>query len=464
MLLGDGEIRRALRLLGARQPLHRDRDRGPAHARAAFPLGVPRGAQGARPRQRLRLAGLPRVPRARAEALGRVRGGARAQRALARRASTRRPSTHPDMYDLAEALIELDERTSIWRDVHVKMVQRVIGGGAIGTQGTPVAVLAGLTKSRLFPALWDVRNTLTEIADSDIALPIDAPASRSRYLIKFRREGSDSGVQRVCIIGAGAIGSLFAGHLASVADVSILTRAGRARRGARARRAAHQRAQRPPGHGARLGRSRRAAAVRPRHRRDEGRRARGGRRVPARPLPGRDDHDRPERPRRRGGRARAGDWPIISGVTFMSGTRHSDTHVEYVLDTETWIGPYEVDAVQHGAGGRRADDERGPQGRGAARPAARAVVEADLQRHRQRRRGADRAPPRPALRRRGAAHRPRASRARPRRRGQGGRRRGRHRAARRPLGDERPRHAARARRTIPRCSRTSKLTGPPRSI
>jgi tryptophan 2,3-dioxygenase len=73
---------------------------------------------------------------------------------------------HPDQYDLAEALIELDERTSIWRDVHVKMVQRVIGGGAIGTQGTPVAVLADLTKSRLFPALWDVRNTLTEIADS----------------------------------------------------------------------------------------------------------------------------------------------------------------------------------------------------------------------------------------------------------------------------------------------------------
>ena len=72
---------------------------------------------------------------------------------------------HPDLYDLAEALIELDERTSIWRDVHVKMVQRVIGGGAVGTQGTPVAVLAGLTKTRFFPALWDVRNTLTEIAD-----------------------------------------------------------------------------------------------------------------------------------------------------------------------------------------------------------------------------------------------------------------------------------------------------------
>lgn len=35
-----------------------------------------------------------------------------------------------------------------------------------------------------------------------------------------------------------------------------------------------------------------------------------------------------------------GDWPIISGVTFMSGTRHSDTHVEYELDTSTWLGPW----------------------------------------------------------------------------------------------------------------------------
>ncbi|MCI0633092.1 MAG: 2-dehydropantoate 2-reductase, partial [Actinobacteria bacterium] len=36
-----------------------------------------------------------------------------------------------------------------------------------------------------------------------------------------------------------------------------------------------------------------------------------------------------------------GSWPIVSGVTFMSGTRHADTHVEYILDTETWLGPYE---------------------------------------------------------------------------------------------------------------------------
>ena len=71
---------------------------------------------------------------------------------------------HPSVYDLAEALIEFDERIAIWRSVHVKMVQRVIGGGAVGTQGTPVAVLAGMTTKELFPQLWAVRNRLTEIA------------------------------------------------------------------------------------------------------------------------------------------------------------------------------------------------------------------------------------------------------------------------------------------------------------
>jgi 2-dehydropantoate 2-reductase len=37
---------------------------------------------------------------------------------------------------------------------------------------------------------------------------------------------------------------------------------------------------------------------------------------------------------------RHGGWALISAVTFMSGTRHADTHVEYILDTETWLGPY----------------------------------------------------------------------------------------------------------------------------
>src|SRR5208283_418279 len=32
---------------------------------------------------------------------------------------------------------------------------------------------------------------------------------------------------------------------------------------------------------------------------------------------------------------------IIRATTFMSGTRHSDTHVQYELDTPTWMGPFE---------------------------------------------------------------------------------------------------------------------------
>jgi tryptophan 2,3-dioxygenase len=71
------------------------------------------------------------------------------------------------LYQLAEQLIELDERVTIWRMVHVKMVERVIGVGAIGTQGTPVEVLERLTRRVLFPQLWDVRNTLTDLADAE---------------------------------------------------------------------------------------------------------------------------------------------------------------------------------------------------------------------------------------------------------------------------------------------------------
>ena len=37
---------------------------------------------------------------------------------------------------------------------------------------------------------------------------------------------------------------------------------------------------------------------------------------------------------------RHGDWQIVSAVTFMSGVRRGDSHVEYELDTATWMGPY----------------------------------------------------------------------------------------------------------------------------
>jgi tryptophan 2,3-dioxygenase len=164
-LLGEDEIRRALRLLGradhciviVTEALHVLERLSPweyHELRKALGHGSGFDSPGFR------------ELRARAPRLWEAFEGARARSGLTLADVYVQALEHPDLYDLAEALIELDERTSIWRDVHVKMVQRVIGGGAVGTQGTPVAVLAGLTKTRFFPALWDVRNTLTEIADS----------------------------------------------------------------------------------------------------------------------------------------------------------------------------------------------------------------------------------------------------------------------------------------------------------
>ncbi|MDQ2982810.1 MAG: ketopantoate reductase family protein [Actinomycetota bacterium] len=148
-------------------------------------------------------------------------------------------------------------------------------------------------------------------------------------------------MERVCVVGAGVIGSLYAAHLAQVAQVSVLTR-----------RDEHARALR-----------------------DEGLRISGRHDFTARLTAAVDPEELPEpelvivatkgtdleaAARRLQSRFAAasvmtvqnglgaeevvrshGDWPLISGVTFMSGTRHADTHVEYVLDTETWLGPYE---------------------------------------------------------------------------------------------------------------------------
>jgi tryptophan 2,3-dioxygenase len=68
------------------------------------------------------------------------------------------------LYQLAELLIEWDERVSVWRVRHYKVVARVIGDEVVGTQGTPVELLGGLIKHELYPELWDARNELTELA------------------------------------------------------------------------------------------------------------------------------------------------------------------------------------------------------------------------------------------------------------------------------------------------------------
>jgi len=71
---------------------------------------------------------------------------------------------HEDLYQLAEALIELDEWMQTWRIRHYRVVARVIGERVIGTQGTPVEVLGRLIHRVEYPELWDVRNDLTALS------------------------------------------------------------------------------------------------------------------------------------------------------------------------------------------------------------------------------------------------------------------------------------------------------------
>jgi len=71
---------------------------------------------------------------------------------------------HEELYQLAELLTEWDERVGVWRFRHFKVVARIIGEDVVGTQGTPVELLAGLIKYKMYPELWTVRTDLTELA------------------------------------------------------------------------------------------------------------------------------------------------------------------------------------------------------------------------------------------------------------------------------------------------------------
>jgi tryptophan 2,3-dioxygenase len=71
---------------------------------------------------------------------------------------------HEDLYQLAELLTEWDERVQVWRFRHFKMVARIIGEHVVGTQGTPVELLAGLVTNKMYSELWRARTELTELA------------------------------------------------------------------------------------------------------------------------------------------------------------------------------------------------------------------------------------------------------------------------------------------------------------
>ena len=64
--------------------------------------------------------------------------------------------------------MEWDERISMWRVRHYKVVARMIGDCVVGTQGTPVEVLGRLIHNTFFPELWRARNELTALSQENV--------------------------------------------------------------------------------------------------------------------------------------------------------------------------------------------------------------------------------------------------------------------------------------------------------
>jgi len=147
-------------------------------------------------------------------------------------------------------------------------------------------------------------------------------------------------MERVLIVGGGVIGSLYAAHIASVAEVWVLTR-----------RAEHARALEDVGlrisgkhdFTARLRATADAeelpevdlAILATKATQLEEAAASIEGRVPGATVMTIQNGLGAEEIVRR-----HGDWQLVSAVTFMSGVRRGDAHVEYELDTATWMGPY----------------------------------------------------------------------------------------------------------------------------
>ena len=72
----------------------------------------------------------------------------------------RKGDQHPDVLELAEALLDHDEGFRLWRIRHVQMVERQIGDkhGTGGSSG--VRYLQSTLGKRFFPELWEVRSEL----------------------------------------------------------------------------------------------------------------------------------------------------------------------------------------------------------------------------------------------------------------------------------------------------------------
>lgn len=65
------------------------------------------------------------------------------------------------LHDVAERMLDFDERMQMFRFHHLKLAQRIIGGGVVGTMGTPVEVLQQRMQHLAYRELWELRNQVT---------------------------------------------------------------------------------------------------------------------------------------------------------------------------------------------------------------------------------------------------------------------------------------------------------------
>ncbi len=75
-----------------------------------------------------------------------------------------RPASHPDLLRLLEKLTDFDMFFHVWRLNHLAMVKRVIGRDVKSLKGYAVHQLEADVQMALWPALWKVRNAVTEKA------------------------------------------------------------------------------------------------------------------------------------------------------------------------------------------------------------------------------------------------------------------------------------------------------------
>jgi tryptophan 2,3-dioxygenase len=80
----------------------------------------------------------------------------------------REPGKNFELHQVAEEMLDFDEGLQLFRLHHLKLAERIIGPGVIGTSGVPVEILKQRMDHTFFKPLWEVRNQIT--ADANAAL------------------------------------------------------------------------------------------------------------------------------------------------------------------------------------------------------------------------------------------------------------------------------------------------------